>query len=60
MSSLRSCGPLAIDDHGYVMESVDKTFFTLKHGMTFYLFKFMWMILSLVVLLMCLCQVFRK
>jgi hypothetical protein len=60
MSNLHFCGPLAIDDHGYVMGSVDKTFFTLKHGMTFYLFKFTWIILSLVVLLMCLCQVFRK
>jgi hypothetical protein len=60
MSNLHFCGPLAIDDHGYVMRSVDKTFFTLKLGMTFYLFKFTWIILSLVVLLMCLCQVFRK
>jgi hypothetical protein len=47
-------------EHGYVMGSVDKTIFTLKHAMTFYLFRFTWMISSLVALLMCLCQVFRK
>jgi hypothetical protein len=46
--------------HGYVMGSVDKTLFTLNHEMTFYLFRFTWMISSLMTLLMCLCQVFRK
>jgi hypothetical protein len=47
-------------EHGYVMGSVDKTIFTLNHDTDFYLFKFMWMILSLVALLTVLCPDFRK
>jgi hypothetical protein len=47
-------------ERGFVMGSVDKTLFTLKHAMTFYLFRFTWMISSLVALLIFLCQVFRK
>jgi hypothetical protein len=38
-------------EHGYVMGSVEKTF---------YLFRFMWMISSLVALLTLPCQIFRK
>jgi hypothetical protein len=47
-------------EHGYVMGSVNKTLFSLNHCNDFYLFSFMWMILSLVALLMCLCLAFRK
>jgi hypothetical protein len=47
-------------EHGYVMGSVDKTLFTLNHGTDLYLFRFMWMILSLLTLLTLLCQVFKK
>jgi hypothetical protein len=47
-------------EHGYVMGSVDKTLFTINHGTDFSLFKFTWMILSLVALLTLLCPDFRK
>jgi hypothetical protein len=47
-------------EYGYVMGSVDKTLFTLKHVMTSYLFRFMWMISSLVALFTLLCLAFRK
>jgi hypothetical protein len=47
-------------EHGYVMGSVDKTPLLLIMAMPFYLFRFAWMISSLVALLMCLCQVFKK
>jgi hypothetical protein len=47
-------------EHRYVMGSVDKTLFTLNHALTFYLFRFTWMILSLVALLTVLCPDFRK
>jgi hypothetical protein len=47
-------------EHGYVMGSVDKTLITLKHGNDFYLFRFMWMISSLVAPLTLLCPNFRK
>jgi hypothetical protein len=48
-------------EHGYVMGSVDKTLFTLNHGTDFfYLFRFTWMISSLVALLTLLCPDFRK
>jgi hypothetical protein len=47
-------------EHGYVMGSVDKTIFTLNHALTFYLFRFTWMILFLVALLTLLCLDFRK
>jgi hypothetical protein len=46
-------------NHGYVMESVDKTLFSLNHSTNFLLFRFVWIILSLVALLMCLCLGFR-
>jgi hypothetical protein len=41
-------------ERGYVMGSVYKTLFTLKHGADF-LFRFTWMISSLVALLTFLC-----
>jgi hypothetical protein len=47
-------------EHGYVMGSVDKTLFTLKHDTDFYLFGFTWMISSLVALLLILCLDFWK
>jgi hypothetical protein len=47
-------------DHGYVMGSVGKTLFTLNHDTNFYLFKFTWMISSLVALLTLLHLDFRK
>jgi hypothetical protein len=47
-------------EHGYVLRSVDNTLFSLNHEMTFYLFRFTWMILSLVALIMSLCQGFMK
>jgi hypothetical protein len=47
-------------EHGYVMGSVDKIIFTLNHALTFYLFRFTWMILCLVALLTLLCPDFRK
>jgi hypothetical protein len=48
-------------DHGYVMGSVDKTpSLLLIMTLTFYLFRFTWMILSLVTLLTLLCPDFRK
>jgi hypothetical protein len=47
-------------EHEYVIGSVDKTLFTLNHDMIFYLFRFTWMILSLVALLTVLCPDFRK
>jgi hypothetical protein len=47
-------------EHGYVMGSVDKTLFTLNMALTFYLFRFMWMISFLVALLTLLCPDFRK
>jgi hypothetical protein len=47
-------------EHGYVMGSVDKTLFTLNYGTIFCLFKFTWMISSLVALLTLLCPDFRK
>jgi hypothetical protein len=47
-------------EHGYVMGSVDKTLFTLNLATDFYLFRFTWMILSLVALLTLLCPDFRK
>jgi hypothetical protein len=46
--------------HGYVMGSIEKTLFTLKHAKISYLFRFAWMISFLMTLLMCLCQVFRR
>jgi hypothetical protein len=46
-------------EHGYVMGSVDKTLFALKHGNDF-LFRYTWMISSLVTLLNLLCLAFRK
>jgi hypothetical protein len=49
-----------IQEEVYVMASVDKTVFTLNHGTDFYLFRFMWMILSLVALFILLCPDFRK
>jgi hypothetical protein len=47
-------------EHGYVMGSVDKTLFTLNHGTAFYLFRYTWMISSLVAPLTLLCLAFRK
>jgi hypothetical protein len=47
-------------EHGYVMGSADKTLFTLNHDTDFYLFRFTWMIVSLVALLTLLCPDFRK
>jgi hypothetical protein len=47
-------------EHGYVMGSVDKTLFTLKHGNDFYLFRYTWKISFSVALLTLLCQVFRQ
>jgi hypothetical protein len=50
-------------EHGYVMGSVDKILFTLNHlimSLSFYLFRFTWMILSLVPLLTLLYPDFRK
>jgi hypothetical protein len=47
-------------EHEYVMESVDKTLFTLNHDTDFYLFRFTLMILSLVTLLILLYLDFRK
>jgi hypothetical protein len=35
-------------EHGYVIESVDKSLFTLKHGNDFLLFRYTWMISFLV------------
>jgi hypothetical protein len=45
-------------EHGYVMRSVDKTLFIM--ALTFYLFRFTWMISSLVALLTLLCPDFEK
>jgi hypothetical protein len=47
-------------EHGYVMGSVDKTLFTLNHGTDFFLFRFTWMISSLVAPLTLLFPDFRK
>jgi hypothetical protein len=47
-------------EHGYIMWSVDKTLLLLIMALIFYLFRFMWMILSLVALLTLLCPDFRK
>jgi hypothetical protein len=47
-------------EHGYVMECVDKTLFTLNHGTDFLLFRFTWMISFLMALLTHLCLDFRK
>jgi hypothetical protein len=47
-------------DHGYMMESVDKTFLLLNMAMVSYLFRFTWMISFFIILLMCLFQVFRR
>jgi hypothetical protein len=46
--------------HGYVMGSVDKTLFTLKHDNDFQLVQIYMDDIIFVVLLMCLCQVFKK
>jgi hypothetical protein len=46
-------------DHEYVMGSIDKTLFTLKHGNDFLLVQ-IYMDDIILALLMCLCQVFRK
>jgi hypothetical protein len=43
-----------------VMESVDKTLFILNHGHDFLLIQIYVDDMTLVALLMCLCQVFRK
>jgi hypothetical protein len=45
---------------GYVMGSVDKTSLLLIMVLIFYLFRFTWMILSLVALLTLLCLAFKK
>jgi hypothetical protein len=47
-------------EHRYVMGSIDKTLFTFNHGNDFYLFRFTWMISSLVALLTLLSLAFRK
>jgi hypothetical protein len=47
-------------DHGYVMGSVDKTLFTLKHGNDFLLVQIYVNDIISAALFMCLCQVFRK
>jgi hypothetical protein len=47
-------------EHGYIMESVDKTSLHLVMALTFYLFKFTWLISSLVVPLTLLRLAFRK
>jgi hypothetical protein len=45
-------------DYGYVMGSIDKTFLFLNMTMTFYLFRYMWMISFSVAPLTLLCQIF--
>jgi hypothetical protein len=47
-------------EHGYVMGSVDRPSLLLIMALIFYLFRFMWMISSLVVLLRLLCPDFKK
>jgi hypothetical protein len=47
-------------EHVHVMGYIDKTIFTLNHALTFYLFRCIWMISSLVTLLTLLCPNFRK
>jgi hypothetical protein len=47
-------------DHGYVMESIDKSFLLLNMAMISYMFRFTWLISFSVAPLMCLCQVFKK
>jgi hypothetical protein len=47
-------------EHGYGMERVDKTLFTLNHANDFYLFRFIWMISFSVALLKRLCLEFRR
>jgi hypothetical protein len=49
-----------LHEHGYVIESLDKTLFTLNHDTVFYLFRYMWMISSFVALLTLLCPAFKK